>query len=52
MLTSERISRLMFNDLSQEILPGTGSPATVERVYGLAIKSTKKPAHPRLPRTA
>ncbi len=52
MLTSERISRLMLNYLSQEILPGTGSPATVERVHGLAIKSAKKQSQPLIAHSA
>ncbi len=46
MLTSERISRRMLNYLSQEILPGTGLAATIEKVHGLAIKSTKRPSVP------
>ena len=46
MLTSERISRMMLNYLSQEILPGTGLAATVEKVHGLAIKPSKKPSTP------
>ena len=52
MLTSERISRLMLNFLSQEILPGSGTAATVERVHGLAIKSAKKPAQPLIAHSA
>ena len=52
MLTSERISRMMLNYLSQEILPGSGLAATIERVHGLAIKPTKKPSQPLIAHSA
>ena len=44
LLTSGRISQMMLSYLSQEILPGTGLVATVEKVHGLAIKSPNQPS--------
>ena len=52
MLTSERISRMMLNYLSQDILPGSGSAATVEKVRGLAMKAKVNESQPRIAHSA
>jgi MFS superfamily sulfate permease-like transporter len=48
MLGSERISRQMMSYLSQEILPGSGTAATVEKVQGMAMKTTPFKPVPRI----
>lgn len=47
LFTTERISRLMLNFLSHEILPRSSSAATVETVRGLAIRERRKPSGSR-----